>query len=133
MADDTIITSLNFNDNIPGKVLADKKNEQDILIGYVSGLPSRYENEAVHNRGLALALFDKGIGQSELDKRCQALSESCRIERLEVLVTKGDYPFDRSWYLIGELAKMLEMAKQNQIRVPISEFYFDEIIEILGA
>ena len=131
MADDTIITSLNFNDNIPGKVFADKKNEQDILIGYVSGLPARYENESIHNRGLAIALFDKGIGQDELDKRCQALSEACRIERLEVLVTKGDYPFDRRWYFIGELTKMLEMAKQNKIRVPISEFYFDEIIEIL--
>jgi len=131
MADDTIITSLNFNDNIPGKVFTDKKNEQDVLVGYVSGLPMRYENESIHNRGLALALFDKGIGQAELDKRCQKLSEDCRIERLEVLVTKGDYPFDRRWYIIGDLANMLELAKQGKMQVPISEFYYDEIIEIL--
>jgi len=131
MADDTIITSLNFNDNIPGKVFADKKNEQDVLIGYVSGLPMRYENESVHNRGLAIALFDKGIGQNELDKRCQKLSADCRIEKIEVLVTKGDYPFDRRWYIIGDLTEMLELAKQGKMQVPISDFYYDEIIEVL--
>jgi len=131
MADDTIITSLNFNDNIPGKVLNDKKNELDVLIGYVSGLPMRYESESSHNRGLALALFDKGIGQSELDFRCQKLSEDCRIEKLDVLITKGDYPFDRRWYLIGDLTKMLTIAQKGKMQTPFSDFFYDEILEIL--
>ncbi len=131
MADDTIITSLNFNDNIPGKVFSDKKNEQDVLIGYISGLPVRYENESVHNQGLAIALFDKGIGQDELDKRCQKLSGDCRLEKLEVLVTKGDYPFDRRWYIIGDIKSMLELGKEGKMHIPISAFFFEEILEIL--
>lgn len=133
MADDTIITSLNFNDNMPGKSFNDKKNGLEVLIGYVSGLPMRYENESVHNRGLSIALFDKGIGQSDLDKLCQKLSEECRIEKLEILVTKGDYPFDRRWYIIGELQKLIEMAKQNKIALPFSDFLYDDVLEILDV
>lgn len=131
MADDTIITSLNFNDNIPGKILNDKRNEQDILIGYVSGLPARYEKEEAHNRGLSIALFDKGIGQNELDNRCQKLSSDCHTQGLEVLVTKSDYPFDRRWYLIGDLVSMLNLAQSGKMTVPISEFYYEELLDIL--
>jgi len=132
MADDTIITSLNFNVNVPGIVISDKKNEQDVLIGYVSGLPMRYDTEAAHNRGLAVALFDKGIGQDELDKRCQTLSEDCRFAKLEVLVTKGDYPFDRRWYIIGDILALIELAQQGKINIPMSDFFYDEIVEVFN-
>lgn len=131
MAEETIITSLNFNDSIPGKTFVDKKNELDVIMGYVSGLPLRFENEALYNRGLSISLFDKGIGQVELDRRCQKLAGDCKNEDFELLVTKGDYPFDRRWYIIGNLRALLETAKKGKISLPFSDLLYDDILALL--
>ena len=131
MADDTIITSFNFNDNLPGKTLSDGRNGQDIILGYVSGLPMVYESESLHNRGLAIALFDKGIGQGELDRRCQKLSADCKFARLEVLITKIDSPFDLRWFIIGDLKQLFELAQKGKMQVPISNIVLDDVLTFL--
>ena len=100
-------------------------------MGYISGLPLRYEEESMHNRGLAIALFDKGIGQDVLDARCRKLSMECRIEEIEILITKGDYPFDRRWYIIGDIKTLLEKAKQGKMNLPFSDNMHEHIKGIL--
>ncbi len=131
MAEDTIITSLNFNDNIPGNKFSDKKGELEVIMGYISGLPMRYENEALHNRGLAIALFDKGIGQDVLDIKCQTLAGQIKNEDFDLLITKGDYPFDRRWYIIGDIKALIELAQQGNISMPFSDTIYDNILEIM--
>lgn len=131
MAHETIITTLNFNDNIPGNKFTDPKNELEVIMGYVSGLPLLYENESLYNRGLAIALFDKGVGQDVLDKWCQKLSEDCSVEGFEILVTKGDYPFDRRWYIIGNIIALIDFAKLDKIKLPFSPAVYDHILGIL--
>ena len=63
MFDDAPQTALNFNHNITGRILLDKKAGVQVLFGYVSGLDSRYGELMDYNHGLGLALQDAGIGQ----------------------------------------------------------------------
>ena len=131
MAAETTITTLNFNDNIPGNKFADPKNELEVIMGYVSGLPLLYDDVALYNRGLAIALFEKGVGQDVLDKWCQKLAEDCAVEEFEILVTKGDYPFDRRWYIIGDIVALIDFAKLGKITLPFSPGVYNHILGIL--
>ncbi len=131
MAEDTLITPLNFNDAIIGKSLNDRKNGLDIILGYLSGMPPDLAEMAEGYGSVAVALMDRGIGQQELDHACQRLSGECLNEDFDILVTKSDLPFDARWYLIGALPALLDAARQDRISLPFSDFLYDELQETL--
>ena len=131
MAEETLITPLNFNDALIGKSLNDKKNGLDIIFGYLSGMPPDLAEIAESHGSVALALMDRGIGQQELDQACQKLSGECLNESFELLVTKSDLPFDSRWYLIGALPDLLEAARRDRIALPFSDFLYDELQQTL--
>ena len=132
MAEDTIITPLNFNNSIVGKTIVDKKTGVEVQFGYVSGLPGRYADLLIETRGLAIALQDSGISQELLDRTCQKLIGDCKNESLETLVTKGDFPFDNRWYIIGDFINLFEAARKDKLKIPISDFLWDDVLEELN-
>jgi len=127
MAQDTQITPLNFNDNIIGKSLNDKKTGIDLAFGQLSGMPPNITQIAERHGNIGISLMDKGIGQRELDLACQSLIEASLNEDFEIFVTKSDLPFDARWYLIGDIEKMIEAARQDRISLPFSSFLYDDI------
>ncbi len=131
MAEETHITSLNFNDTLIGKSLNDKKNGLDIILGYLSGMPPDLAEMAEKYGNIGISLMDRGIGQRELDHACQKLLDQCLNEDFEILITKSDLPFDARWYLIGALPDLLEAARQDRISLPFSDFLYDELQETL--
>lgn len=133
MAEDTLITTLNFNDALIGRSLSDKKNGMDVILGYISGMPPDLAEVSETHGGVGLALMDRGIGQQELDHACQTLAGECLNQDFDVLITKSDLPFDARWYLIGNLAEMLEAARRDRITLPFSDFLYDELIDHLEA
>ena len=132
MADDTIFTSpLNFNDGLIGKSINDSKGGISIVFGYVSGLDADLYDLMSHNKGIGIALMDRGIGQKELDLACQSLSDQCGEHGLEMLVTKSDLPFDSRWYLIGDLQKLITLSNQDKIHLPFSGHLNDSVLSEL--
>ena len=131
MAEETLITPLNFNDALIGKSLNDKKNGLDIILGYLSGMPPDMAEMAEQHSNVAVALMDCGMGQHELDQACQKLAGECLNENFDILITKSDLPFDARWYLIGNLSKTLEAAKQDRISLPFSDFLYDDLQQML--
>jgi len=77
MAEDTLITPLNFNDALIGKSLNDKKTGLDVIFGYLSGMPPAVAEIAEKHGGIGIALMDRGYGQHELDLACQKLVGEC--------------------------------------------------------
>lgn len=132
MADETLITSLNFNHGLVGKSIMDKKLGVQVLFGYVSGLPEEFEDLVKLTRGLGMALQDSGIGQSDLDRACQKLSGDCRNEGLKILITKSDMPFDRRWFIVGDIRALIEAASKDRINLPLSDFLYDNVLEDMG-
>lgn len=127
MAEETQITPLNFNTNTFGKSINDKKNALDIVFGHISGLPERLKMKS----DIAIALMDRGMGQYELDLACQKLAGDCTNQKLQTLITKSDLPFDARWYIIGDITALLDLAEQDRISLPFSNFLYDEIRKIL--
>ena len=133
MADDTYFTSpLNFNASLIGKSINDRRTGLDIVFGYVSGLNSENYELIYHNKGVGIALTDRGIGRKELDRACQRLSEECRLENFDILITKSDLPFDSRWYIIGDLHKLLELAARERITLPFSRYLNDSVMQELA-
>ena len=127
MALETQITPLNFNDALIGKSLNDKKTGLDVIFGYISGMPADLFDLSQMQNGVAIALMDRGFGQHELDQACQKLAEECLAADFEILITKGDLPFDARWYLIGDLPALIEAASRDRISLPFSDFLYDDI------
>jgi hypothetical protein len=127
MAQDTLITPLNFNDSLIGQSWIDKKTGIEVSIGYVSGLPADLSDIAYESGDIGISFMDRGIGQRELDMACQKLAEECLAEDFELLLTKSDFPFDARWYMIGNLGQSLDAAKMDRISLPFSNFLYDEI------
>lgn len=131
MAEDTLITSLNFNDAIIGKSLNDKKMGVDVSLGYLSGMPPELAEMAENHGNIGIAIMERGMGQHELDNTCQKLAGDCLNEDFDILITKSDYPFDARWYLIGDLLEMIELARKDRMSLPFSNFLYDELAEQL--
>lgn len=131
MAEETTITSLNFNDALIGKALNDKKTGLDVILGYLSGMPPDLAELAENHGSIGVALMDRGIGQHELDNACQRLAGECLNETFEILVTKSDLPFDARWYLIGDIHALIDAASRDRMSLPFSDFLYDELLEIL--
>jgi hypothetical protein len=132
MAEDTLITPLNFDDTLIGKILNDKKTGLDIIPGHINGLPSPLANMAKTYGHLCFALINRGMGQQELDLSCRKLSGDCLSESFDILITKSDLPFDSRWYIIGDLNSLLEAARQDRMSLPFSDFMYDELQQILN-
>lgn len=132
MAEDTIITSLNFNDSLIGKTLNDKKTGLDVMFGYLSGMPPDVAEMAEKHGGIGVALMDRGFGQHELDLACQRLSGECLNEDFEILITKGDLPFDARWFLIGDIDALLTAASRDRISLPFSNFLYEDVQQIFS-
>ncbi len=129
MAEDTLITPLNFNDTLTGKLWSDKKNGLDISLGHISGLPADLA-EIPYNAGdIAISLMERGMGQRQLDMACQKLASDCKNRDFTLLLTKSDFPFDARWYMIGDLAETIAAAKLDTISLPFSSFLYDEMQE----
>ena len=132
MADPTRFTNpLNFNDGLIGKSINDRKTGLDVIFGYVSGLMGDDYDFLHYNKGIGIALMDRGMGTAELDRACQQLSEECRIEECDILITKSDLPFDTRWYLIGDIQNMISLAEKDRITLPFSKFINNSVIEEL--
>lgn len=131
MPEDMFMTPLNFNHSIVGQSILDKKAGIEIVLGYVSGLPPEYGDLLFFRRGLALTLMDKGITQGVLDRDCRKLAENCQAQKMDVLITKSDFPFDPRWYLIGDLEQLFELGLKDGIDLPVSSFLYDSILENL--
>ncbi|MEZ5813141.1 MAG: hypothetical protein R3E13_00200 [Alphaproteobacteria bacterium] len=132
MAEAALITPLNFNDTLIGKLLNDKKAGLDIIPGHISGLPPRLAVMAETYGHLCLALINRGMGQQELDMACGKLAGDCLSEDFDILITKSDLPFDSRWYIAGDLDALLEAARQDRMSLPFSDFMYDELQQILN-
>ena len=132
MADPTRFTNpLNFNDGLIGKSINDRSNGVDVIFGYVSGLAGDDYDFLQYNKGVGIALMDRGMGSAQLDRACQQLSEECRIEKCDILITKSDLPFDSRWYLIGDIEEMINLADKDRITLPFSKSINDSVIREL--
>ncbi len=133
MAEDTLLTPLNFNANIIGKTLNDRKIGLDIIFGYISGMPPDLAEISEKFGDLAVALMDRGIGQQELDHACQHLAGQTITADFEILITKSDLPFDARWYLIGDLQALIEAAQNDRVTLPFSDVTARDVAAHLGT
>lgn len=131
MAAETNLTPLNFNAAIVSKSILDRKNGIEIIFGYVTGMPFEYAELLNYHGGFCFALQDRGITQEILDHKCRKLIEDCAIEKLDILLTKGDLPFDPRWFFIGDITKLMELAVDEKIALPVSPALYDEIYDEL--
>ena len=120
-ADTPFTNALNFNASLIGKSLNDKKAGLDIVFGYISGLGPDHSDLMQYNKGIGLALSDRGMGTGELDSACRRLATHCKSHECEILITKGDLPFDSRWYLIGDLATLIDLADREKITLPFGK------------
>ena len=132
MAAETAITPLNFNHGLTGTVVLDKKTGVKILFGYVSGLPEEFDELLLETRGLGLALQEAGMPQGDLDRACAKLSGDCSVLGLKILITKSDMPFDRRWFIIGDVRGLIEAARKDRVELPVSSFLYENLLEGLG-
>lgn len=133
MAEETLLTPLNFNSNIIGKTLNDRKVGVDIIFGYISGMPPDIADVSEKFGDLAIALMDRGIGQQELDFACRQLAGELLTEDFEILITKSDLPFDARWYLIGDLQALLEAAQSDRVTLPFDTILCKDVAAHLGT
>ena len=133
MAEDTLLTPLNFNAAIIGKTLNDAKTGVDIIFGYISGMPPDTAEISEKYNDLAIALMDRGMGQAELDMACQQLSGQVIAADFDILVTKSDLPFDARWYLIGDLQSLIQASETEEVTLPFSDFMRKDVINHLST
>jgi hypothetical protein len=127
MAQTIAITPLNFDTGAVSWSCLDKRAGLEITLGRISGLPARYEPLSAFHGGRALGIIARGMGQDILDGNCKRLIEVCDRERLKILITRSDLPFDSRWYWIGNLKPLFAQAKLGRIHLPISPFLYDTI------
>lgn len=127
MAEDTLLTPLNFNAAIIGKTLNDAKVGVDIIFGYISGMPPDIAEISENYNDLAIALMDRGIGQANLDRACQDLAGQVLAADFDIMITKSDLPFDARWYLIGDLKALIEAAETDSVSLPFSDFMCEDV------
>lgn len=132
MAEDLLLTPLNFNNGVVGRSIMDKKAGVQVSFGYISGLPQEYDDLLHNPQDIALSLESRGMPQDILDGNCRQLIEQCRIQQWNILITKSDLPFDSRWYWIGDLKTLFTMAKQDKVHLPISDFLYDQIMRLLN-
>lgn len=124
----TNLTRLNFHYDEINKVLIDKKLGLKISLGLVSGLRGIYGPYQNINQGFALCIQEQGIPQNELDRICSYISEDANIEMVDILLTKSDLPFDNRWYVMGNIRGLIEAARRDKIRFPLSHYMCDTIL-----
>lgn len=127
MAFDTKIISLNFNEGLIGKSWIDKLNGLEIFLGYVSGLHGDTADLAYKFSDVCIAILARDDIQKELDIQCGKLETAAQIENVDLVIAKGDFPFDKRWYLIGDVPSAIDLAEKNIIPMPFSDFLYNEI------
>jgi hypothetical protein len=131
MTSDALLTPLSFKS--ANQSLLDQKNGIGIELGHFIGLPASYKVCEDYFSCHGIALVDKGCDKATLDKECAKVLETTRIEKIDFLVTKSTYEFDQRWYWIGDFKRVFELANKRKIHLPLSDYLYDEILELLES
>ncbi len=124
-------TDLDFDRFSPVHFFMDKKAGVKITMGHIGRIELRESDIAGRYAGLMLAIETAGMDQDRLDRISRDLERDCARERFDILLTRSKFPFDKKWYLMGDLKSVLNAAGVEKLKLPFSAVTANAILRIV--
>lgn len=120
-------TDIGFHHGSPSHSFIDRKNEVRISMGRAA-VPAAHAALAEKFGHVLLSVTAAGMDVSRFDQICNMMRLNAQTARLDVLVTKGQTPFDGQWYILGDIAGLLRAAQDSMLRPPFGPALHDDIM-----
>ncbi|MDX1975315.1 MAG: hypothetical protein SFT92_06525 [Rickettsiales bacterium] len=78
-------------------------------------------------KSFALFIQRNGLDKERMDVLYEELAKECQKKQLNVVVLKDD----ERWFVFGEIDKLINLAKNQEITLPIHPIMFDHILASL--
>ena len=118
---------LDFERGIAAFSFIDRKAEVRLNLGLVTKPPKAIQALCEKYHNVMIGIESAGIDQERMDQICNSMKLECTNSSVDVLIAKGNRPFASSWYVVGDIPRLLVMAENGTMKAPFTEMVHEQI------